>query len=70
MKITRRMSARLLAGAVAGTSGVLAQTTPSQLRTSSDPGLQAARNDLLDNAQRIAQVKLPRSTEPAFKFRP
>jgi hypothetical protein len=70
MKLTRRMSARLLAGAVAGTSAMLAQTTPSQSRAPADPDLQAARNDLFDNARRIAQVKLPRITEPAFKFRP
>jgi hypothetical protein len=52
------------------TPAALAQTPAPQPRQSLDPGVQSAVNELLDNSQRIARVKLPRATEPAFKFRP
>ena len=58
MKLTRRkLPAALLAPAAA------AQTTPS-----SDP-VQAARDRTKANAEAVAKVNLPMSTEPAFQFK-
>ena len=68
MKLNRRASVRILAAVAASPVG-LAQAPAPSTRTSADAELQSARNELQDNAQRIAGVKLPRSTEPAFHFR-
>ena len=75
MQISRRTSVRIMGGAAgAAATGVfpagLAQAPALPAQTSADPGLIAARNELMENAQRIARVKLPRATEPAFRFRP
>ena len=67
MKINRRTSVRILAGAAAASRATLAQT-PAQPPPDDKP-LQSARGDLKDAGERIARVKLPRATEPAFHFR-
>jgi hypothetical protein len=67
MKLNRRASVRILAAAAA-TPVLVAQTLAPPAQTAS-PELQSARNGLQENARRIARVKLPRSTEPAFRFR-
>jgi len=67
MKINRRTSVRILAGAAAASPATLAQTPAS--RPPDDKQLQSARGDLKDAGERIARIKLPRATEPAFRFR-
>lgn len=62
MRITRRKAAGILTGAAVMTP----QARPQQ---ASDNNLQAARADLRANATRIAQIKLPMATEPAFRFK-
>lgn len=68
MKLNRRASVRILAAAAASPT-VFAQAPVTPPRTTADAELQSARNELNDYAQRIARVKLPRATEPAFRFR-
>ena len=65
MKVNRRTSVRILAGAAAASRVALAQPAAPQPAKQ----LETARGDLRDAAQRIARVKLPRTTEPAFRFR-
>ena len=67
MKVDRRTTIRLLAAAGAAVPFAPAQTPAPQPTPGSD--LQSARQSLQDDAQRIATVKLPRATEPAFHFR-
>jgi hypothetical protein len=72
MKIDRRRTIGILA--LAGTVLPLVEAqTPTQAAPAQPPSasadLQSARDDLRTDAQRIATVKLPRSTEPAFHFR-
>jgi hypothetical protein len=43
---------------------------PAAAAPNSDAGVQAARLSLQRDAQRIAMVKLPSTSEPAFRFRP
>jgi len=68
MLVTRRKLAHMLTAAAAVTSTVEAfpQAAPAP---STDDDLRSARADLRSNAARIAQVKLPMSTEPAFHFK-
>jgi hypothetical protein len=85
MSINRRKAVGLLAAVGAGSGAVLAQIssvppqtpdrTPPQERSplqerTPDDELQIARAQRLRDAQRIAMVKLPPFTEPAFRFRP
>ncbi len=65
MKVNRRATLRILAGAGAA-SGLAAAQVPA---TPPDAELASARENLRSAAQRIASVKLPRPTEPAFRFR-
>ncbi len=61
---------RILAGAAAAPVSLpllVCAQPPTQAR--SDRDVEAARQDLKDDARRIARVNLPRSTEPAFRFR-
>ena len=71
MRVTRRKLARILtAGAAAAAVQAAPQAPPPpSAQPSSDDDLRSARADLRSNAVRIAQVKLPMSTEPAFRFR-
>ena len=81
MNLNRRKAIGLLAVAGAGATAVAAQPptnspeapaqgrNPAQERNPDDE-LQLARAMRLRDAQRIAMVKLPPFTEPAFRFRP
>jgi hypothetical protein len=70
MKVNRRTTFRILAGAGAGTGFAAAQAPPSPARAGdADANLESAREDLRGSASRIAAVDLPRATEPAFFFR-
>jgi hypothetical protein len=77
MRINRRKVIGLVAAAGVGARAVVAQAptppastprTPSSPR-SPDDELQIARRQRLSDAQRVAAVKLPLTTEPAFRFR-
>lgn len=75
MTLNRRKAIGLLAVAGAGTAAVIAQTPTNSppapgAGRSPDDELQLARAGRLRDAQRIASVKLPPFTEPAFLFRP
>ena len=69
-KLTRRRLGALLA-----TSGVAAQVTTAQApavqpaRAEGDADLEAARQQARNTAQAIGRVKLPMTTEPAFRFK-
>jgi len=70
MRVNRRNSMRILAGAVAAPAALPLQVNAQRPpQAASDRDTQAARQDLKEEAQRIARVNLPRSTEPAFRFR-
>jgi hypothetical protein len=69
MKVNRRTTLGILAAAAAGARSTIAQAPPSP-PTSPDAQLQSARASYQGDAQRIAAVKLPQATEPAFQFRP
>jgi hypothetical protein len=62
MKVNRRDTIRILAGAGASARIAAPQTPP-------DTDLAAARENLRNTALRVASVDLPRATEPAFRFR-
>jgi hypothetical protein len=65
MRVTRRKLAQILTAAAAATTTLdAAPQAPS-----ADEDLRSARADLRSNALRIAQVKLPMSAEPAFRFK-
>ena len=66
MKVNRRTSVRILAGAAASSRAVLAQAPAAKPADSKE--LQSARDELKEARERIAMVKLPRDTEPAFRF--
>ena len=73
MKITRRSMAGLMAALAAGRAApVRAQAPPQPAappKPTADQDLSAARQDVQLAARQVAQVPLPRSTEPAFRFR-
>jgi hypothetical protein len=75
VKLSRRTSVRLLAGAAAIAPAVLAQAPaipPARAAPkgpAADTNVQAARDELKSATQRIAAVKLPSTVEPAFRFR-
>jgi hypothetical protein len=58
--------AQILTAAAATAAVEAAPQTPAP---AADEELRSARADLRANAQRIAQVKLPMSAEPAFRFK-
>ena len=65
-KVTRRKLGALLA-----TASVATQITTAQApaRVEGDADLETARQQARNNAQLIGRVKLPMTTEPAFKFK-
>jgi hypothetical protein len=65
-KIGRRAFAKTLA-TTAGAA--LASTEAAAQTPSADTDLRAARQDRIQAAREIAQVALPRSVEPAFRFK-
>jgi hypothetical protein len=69
MDVTRRAVGRILAATAIISSGVAAQAPPPAASPNADADLNAARALMRSDAQRLAQVRLPMSTEPAFRFR-
>jgi hypothetical protein len=67
MRVTRRKLAQILTAAAAATATV--EALPQTPAPAADEELRSARADLRANALRIAQVKLPMSAEPAFRFK-
>lgn len=65
-KLTRRRLGALLATAGAATQITAAQTPA---RAEGDADLETARQQARNNAQLIGRVKLPMTTEPAFRFK-
>jgi hypothetical protein len=65
-KIGRRALARKLA--VAATAAAAVSEAPAQ-SPAADAELRAARQDQMQAARAIAQVPLPGTTEPAFRFK-
>ena len=63
MKLTRRE----LAGALA--AGVAAAQTPSPADPTPDADLQAARDRVKANADRLSAQAVPMNVEPAFQFK-
>jgi hypothetical protein len=68
MKVNRRKTLGILAAAAAGASATIAQAPPPR-PADADSELRTAREGFQNDAQRIAAVKLPQATEPAFQFR-
>ncbi len=64
MDVTRRSLARMLAVAAAAQRSGISQTSQP-----ANADLESARDQMRTNAQRIAKVKLPMATEPAFHFK-
>lgn len=66
LKVTRRKLGTLLA-----TASAAAQITTAQApaRAEGDADLETARQQARNNAQLISRVKLPMTTEPAFRFK-
>ena len=60
MKITRRKLAAALL--------VPAATIPAPAQTAPTDELEAARAEVKANAEALAKVEIPMSTEPAFRF--
>lgn len=77
MRINRRKMIGLAAAVGAGSRVIVAQVAaPGAAPVGITPGartadeeLQIARQGRLRDAQRVAMVKLPPDTEPAFRFR-
>jgi hypothetical protein len=72
MDLKRREIIGILGAGAAGavvTRVVEGQTPQAAPPPSPDAELQAARQGLQRDAQRIAMVNLPQATEPAFRFR-
>jgi hypothetical protein len=67
MKVNRRKTLGILAAAAAGASVAAAQAPPQP--ADAGAALRSAREGFQNSAQRIAAVKLPQATEPAFQFR-
>ena len=69
-KVTRRKLAGILAAAPAATA--LLQTAPpanAQATAEPDEETRHARETLRNNLAQLAQVKVDRAIEPAFKFK-
>lgn len=56
-------------GAAAVESAAIAQTQPNPASAAPMGDLAAVHAQLQRNAQQLAEVKLPRATEPAFQFK-
>jgi|HubBroStandDraft_5_1064220.scaffolds.fasta_scaffold456932_2 hypothetical protein len=69
MKVNRRTTMRILAGASVGPGIAAAQAPTTNSATNPDAELASARESLRNAAQRIAKVELKRFAEPAFRFR-
>jgi hypothetical protein len=65
MQVTRRKLAQILT--TAAVVRAAPQAPPGA--PSADEDLRSARDDLRNNARRIAQVKLSMATEPPFHFK-
>jgi hypothetical protein len=65
MQVTRRSLARILAASAAVPLQAVAQT-PSP---DSDDELRAARDRMRNDAAILAKFPLPKTTEPAFRFK-
>jgi hypothetical protein len=68
MKVNRRKTLGILAAAVTGAHTTVAQAPPPRAAAEPDAALQSAREGYRSDAQRIAALKLPQTTEPAFRF--
>jgi hypothetical protein len=62
MKVTRRNIARMLATTAIGTASASPQTD-------SDEETKSAHDQMRNNAQQLAKVRVPMATEPAFQFK-
>jgi hypothetical protein len=60
---------RQLAVAVAGSTAMLAQTTPPPLPANPEEEIAAIRTQLRANSELLAKFDLPISTEPAAHFK-
>jgi hypothetical protein len=69
MKVTRRSLVQGLAAVAATTAVMTPAGAQGPARPTAEEDLRAAREDLKDNARRIAQVPLAMSVEPAFHFK-
>ena len=67
MKVTRRKLAGIIAAAAAGAAGPAAGQNPPQ--PSPEAELESARAQMRAAGQRMNQVKLPMTAEPAFQFK-
>jgi hypothetical protein len=65
-KVTRRRLGAMLAASGAATQIATAQ---APARAEGDPDLETARQQARNNAQLLGRVKLPMTTEPAFRFK-
>jgi hypothetical protein len=68
MQVTRRKLSKILTAGAAAAAAV--KPAPQTAPPAENQDLRAAREELRANALRIALVKLPMSTEPAFQFKP
>ena len=68
MKVNRRKTLGILAAVAAGARTGASQAPPPR-PADDDAALRSAREEFQNDAQRIAAVKLPQATEPAFQFR-
>ena len=66
-RIGRRMFGKTLATAA---TTLVSTEAPAQAPPQTDSQLQSARQDLRQSARAIGQVPLPRTVEPAFRFKP
>ncbi len=65
MKVTRRALGRILAA----TAAVPLQAAPQAASPDADEELKAARDRFRNQAAQLARVPLPKTTEPAFRFK-
>jgi hypothetical protein len=69
-KVTRRRLGAMLATSGAAAQIAIAQApAPQPARAADDPDLETARQQARNNAQLMGRVKLPMTTEPAFRFK-
>jgi len=69
-KLTRRRLGALLASSSVAVQIAQAQAPAAQpARAEGDADLETARQQARNNAQAIGRVKLPMTTEPAFRFK-
>jgi hypothetical protein len=69
MKVNRRKTLGILAAVAAGARTASPQAAPPRpADATADAAVRTAREGFQSDAQRIAMVKLPQATEPAFQF--